>query len=62
MTNAEFEAFIADGGYRQPQLWMAEGWSFVQETTGRPRYWRADGMEFSLRGLQPREAKPQCVI
>ena len=58
VTNAEFEAFIADGGYRQPQLWMAEGWSLVQEngwTT--PHYWRADGMEFSLRGLQPREAE-----
>ena len=58
VTNAEFEAFIADGGYRQPQLWMAEGWSLVQENGwAAPRYWRADGMEFSLRGLQPREAK-----
>ena len=58
VTNAEFEAFIADGGYRQPQLWMAEGWSLVQENGwSAPRYWRADGMEFSLRGLQPRDAE-----
>ena len=58
VTNAEFEAFIADGGYQQPQLWMAEGWSLVQEHGwAAPRYWREDGMEFSLRGLQPRQAE-----
>ena len=37
---------------------MAEGWSLRQENGwSAPRYWRADGMEFSLRGLQPREAE-----
>ena len=58
VTNAEFEAFIAAGGYQKPHLWMSEGWSLVQENGwAAPRYWRADGMEFSLRGLQPREAE-----
>ncbi|MFL2673005.1 MAG: ergothioneine biosynthesis protein EgtB [Prochlorococcaceae cyanobacterium] len=57
VTNAEFECFIADGGYRQPNLWMAEGWNLLQKNGwSAPRYWRADGMEFSLRGLQSREA------
>ncbi|WP_186549120.1 ergothioneine biosynthesis protein EgtB [Synechococcus sp. Minos11] len=58
VTNAEFEAFMAAGGYQKPHLWMSEGWSLVQENGwAAPRYWRADGMEFSLRGLQSREAE-----
>jgi ergothioneine biosynthesis protein EgtB len=56
VTNAEYDAFIADGGYRQPQLWMSEGWSLAQEHGwSAPCYWQSEGMEFSLRGLQPRE-------
>jgi ergothioneine biosynthesis protein EgtB len=55
VTNGDWEAFIADGGYRRPELWMSEGWS-VREQRGwqAPRYWRGPE-EFTLAGLQPRQ-------
>ncbi len=56
VSNGDFEAFIADGGYRRPELWMSEGWAVVQARGWQgPRYWR-DGEEFSLAGRQPRRA------
>ena len=56
VTNAEFEAFQLDSGYQNPILWMAEGWAQVQQQQWHaPRYWRPEGLEFSLRGLQPRD-------
>jgi hypothetical protein len=55
VRNSEFEAFIADGGYRRPELWMSEGWAVVQQRGWQtPRYWRGDE-EFSLAGLQRRD-------
>ena len=54
VSNGDFAAFIADGGYRRPELWMSEGWA-IQQARGwqAPRYWRDDG-EFTLAGRQPR--------
>jgi len=55
VSNADYDAFIADGGYRRPELWMSEGWALLQDRSWRaPRYWRDGGQEFSLAGLQPR--------
>ncbi|MEB3185150.1 MAG: ergothioneine biosynthesis protein EgtB [Cyanobacteriota bacterium] len=55
VNNAEFARFIADGGYRRPELWMSEGWAVVQQRGWQaPRYWR-DGDEFSLAGRRPRD-------
>ena len=31
VTNAQFEAFIVDGGYQNQKLWTAEGWNFIQK-------------------------------
>ena len=57
VSNAEFETFIADGGYRRPELWMSEGWAVCQLRGWQaPRYWRDGGQEFTLAGLQPRQA------
>src|SRR5947209_10398248 len=28
VTNAEFRAFVEDGGYRRRELWSARGWDF----------------------------------
>jgi ergothioneine biosynthesis protein EgtB len=41
VSNGEFAAFIAEGGYERPELWMSDGW----DTVGRlgwqaPEYWR----------------------
>ncbi len=40
ITCAEFAEFIADGGYRRPELWLSDGWNTVQEQKWRaPLYW-----------------------
>ena len=57
VSNADYAAFIADDGYRRPELWMSEGWAVVQERGWRaPRYWR-DGEEFTLAGRLPRQGE-----
>ena len=55
VTNAEWAAFIADGGYRTPALWLSDGWAWVQrEGIAAPLHWREDGLEMTLAGLMPR--------
>jgi len=57
VTNAEYLAFIEDGGYRNPNLWLSEGWDLVRtnELT-QPIYWHQgdDGAwhEYTLYGLR----------
>ncbi len=59
-TNADYARFIADDGYRRPELWMSEGWAVVQERGWlAPRYWRGD-WEFTLEGRRPRH--PQAPV
>jgi len=45
VRNADWLAFMADGGYRTPTLWMSDGWACVQANGWQaPLYWReADG-------------------
>jgi dimethylhistidine N-methyltransferase len=58
-TNAEWQAFMADGGYRRPEFWLSEGWAQVQlEDWQAPLYWEeVDGrwMAMTLHGLRPLE-------
>ena len=55
VTNGEWDEFIADGGYRQPRLWLADGWAWVQrEGITAPLYWR-DGEYFTHQGWQARD-------
>jgi ergothioneine biosynthesis protein EgtB len=43
VRNSEFAAFIADGGYRTPSLWMSDGWDRAQqEGWSAPLYWRQE--------------------
>ncbi|MFC0252499.1 ergothioneine biosynthesis protein EgtB [Massilia consociata] len=57
VTNAEYLEFIEAGGYRDPALWLAEGWDRVcAGEIPHPLYWidRQDGWhEFTLHGVQP---------
>ena len=55
VTNGEFRAFIEDGGYRRPELWLSDGWAWVQaQHSQRPLYWHKDlDRHFTLAGLQP---------
>lgn len=54
VTNAEYMAFIREGGYREPGLWLSDGWATVQrEGWQHPLYWQDDlASEFSLAGVQ----------
>ncbi|MFT4172586.1 MAG: ergothioneine biosynthesis protein EgtB [Rhodocyclaceae bacterium] len=41
VNNGEWAAFIADGGYRTPTLWLSDGWARVRtEGWCAPLYWR----------------------
>ncbi len=51
VTNGEWQIFIADGGYRDPKLWLSDGWDWVQAgAVKRPLYWNDDGSHFTLAG------------
>ncbi|NHZ87869.1 ergothioneine biosynthesis protein EgtB [Massilia sp. CCM 8733] len=61
VTNGEYLAFIEAGGYREPALWLSEGWDRVCELKlAHPLYWQRDAHgqwhEFTLHGLQPLDA------
>jgi ergothioneine biosynthesis protein EgtB len=58
VSNGEYKAFIADGGYRRAEFWLSDGWAKVQEEGWEaPLYWLKDddGTEsvFTLSGVQP---------
>ncbi|MET0265572.1 MAG: ergothioneine biosynthesis protein EgtB [Duganella sp.] len=58
VTNGEYLAFIAAGGYFNAALWLAEGWDWVRtQGLACPIYWRQDEhgvwTEFTLHGAQP---------
>ncbi|MGZ3276066.1 MAG: ergothioneine biosynthesis protein EgtB [Caulobacteraceae bacterium] len=57
-TCGEYLAFIQDGGYRRPELWLSEGWATIQREGWRaPLYWREDDVGafrlFTLHGERP---------
>ncbi|MBT8422011.1 MAG: ergothioneine biosynthesis protein EgtB [Gammaproteobacteria bacterium] len=57
VTNGEFLEFVEDGGYRNPEHWLSDGWHEVTVNNWRqPLYWgHVDGqwLEYTLNGLQP---------
>jgi ergothioneine biosynthesis protein EgtB len=57
VTHGDFVAFIDDGGYRRPELWLSLGWDAVVANGWQaPLYWeRRDGQwwTFTLRGMAP---------
>jgi ergothioneine biosynthesis protein EgtB len=67
VTNEEWQAFMRDGGYTTPSLWLADGWDRLrQDGWTCPLYWREGphGWEqMTLEGLQPVEpAAPVCHV
>jgi ergothioneine biosynthesis protein EgtB len=66
VTCGEFLAFIADGGYHRPELWLEEGWARLQaEGWQAPQYWAkdADGSwtVFTLAGRHPVDPEEPVV-
>ena len=50
VTNAEFAAFVEDGGYEQERWWSAGGWHWRREVgAAHPGYWQRDGRGGWLR-------------
>jgi iron(II)-dependent oxidoreductase len=44
VTNTQWQAFVADGGYDQQRWWSPRGWAHrVEAGLGRPEFWTADG-------------------
>jgi ergothioneine biosynthesis protein EgtB len=58
VTNGEYLQFIEAGAYRDPALWLSEGWDQVCALSlTQPMYWQRDEAgqwhEFTLHGLRP---------
>jgi ergothioneine biosynthesis protein EgtB len=55
VTNGEFLAFIDDKGYERPELWLSDGWSYLNSLREHrwkaPLYWRLQGAERFEYGL-----------
>jgi len=67
VTFGEFAAFIDDGGYRRPELWLSMGWDTVRsQGWDHPYYWiRQDQCwyNFTLHGLVEIEPNtPVCHL
>jgi ergothioneine biosynthesis protein EgtB len=77
VTNAEFLAFIEDGGYRRPELWLSDGWAALADLphTGAadgtpsggarpaPLYWFCrDGQWFEYRLSGPEPLDPRAPV
>jgi len=67
VSNREFLEFIEDDGYRQPALWLADGWALINERDWRhPLYWHHDEAGWQqytlggIRDLNPHE--PVCHL
>ena len=66
-TNAEYAAFIEDGGYRRPELWLSDGWETASARGWEaPLYWQRDSgdwMAMTLTGYRElRGSEPVCHV
>lgn len=57
ITNRELLAFVEDGGYDTPTLWLSDAWDHIQNTErwSCPMYWeRRDGrwLQYTMHGLE----------
>jgi len=57
ITNGEWAAFIADGGYRDARLWLSDGWAWVKaHGIVAPLYWEQRDGGWTRFGLDGRRA------
>ena len=65
VTQGDWQAFLEDGGYRRPELWLSAGWDWVcAEGVEAPAYWQRgeSGWEvFTLHGARPLEPSRPVV-
>ncbi len=57
VTSGEFLAFMNDGGYERPELWLSDGWNTVRDEGWKaPLYWHAEDGGWhchTLRSFEP---------
>jgi iron(II)-dependent oxidoreductase len=52
VSNAEFAAFVAEGGYERQKFWSAAGWQWRQRADAKhPVYWQRDGDKWLRRNF-----------
>jgi len=52
VTAGEWAAFVDDGGYRRPELWLSDGWAARQAMDQQaPLYWERDSSDWSVYTL-----------
>ena len=57
VSNGDWLAFIEDGGYARPELWLSDGWSAARaEGWTAPLYWRRDEAGWTTMTLAGRQA------
>ena len=67
VTAGQWRAFIDDGGYSRPDLWLSDGWYAVQAGEWQsPLYWSPDGDGWELHtlgGSRPvHDDEPVCHV
>jgi ergothioneine biosynthesis protein EgtB len=67
VTSGEFIAFIEDGGYARPELWLSDGWNVVNTWKWEaPLYWEKNDGEYwvtTLGGFRRLSAsEPVCHV
>ncbi len=67
VTNGEYLEFVEDGGYRNFEFWLSDGWTALNnEHWEAPLYWvqqDSEWYEFTLRGLQKlNRSAPVCHV
>ncbi|MGH9300436.1 MAG: ergothioneine biosynthesis protein EgtB [Acidimicrobiales bacterium] len=67
VSNADWLAFMDDGGYHRPELWLSDGWSTVQsEGWEAPLYWNHEKDNWTVFTLDGRlavdPAEPVCHV
>jgi ergothioneine biosynthesis protein EgtB len=65
VTNDEYVAFIEEGGYENPLLWLSDGWDYKErEQWSAPLYWEKEGSNwwiFTLGGMVPLDLSAPVV-
>jgi ergothioneine biosynthesis protein EgtB len=67
VTAGEYLAFMEDGGYRKPELWLSDGWATVrQQGWSAPLYWderEGTWQVYTLRGIRAIDpGEPVCHL
>ena len=53
VSNNDWKEFIECDGYKRPELWLSDGWDFINKNNiNKPMYWVDDKYQFCLTGYE----------